>query len=231
MSTGEFEKLKIFAYTDPGCGDDDLAALDENPISAMINPENYTLETKVEFNDGQAGGTSGSQPRFEKKPPGELAFEFLYDNTGIIDGNPRDDISEDLAKLNDFLMGYDGDIHQTRFFKFVWGTSLMKGVCSSLNITYKLFNPDGKPIRAICKVTIREVAEEEQRVLEENNHSPDLTHFRIVKKGDTLPLMCFKIYGDSKYYLQVAQVNKLNNFRNLKVGNEIFFPPFDKTMN
>jgi hypothetical protein len=50
------------------------------------------------------------------------------------------------------------------FSSFVWGTSLMKGVCSSLNITYKLFNPDGKPIRAICKVTIREVTEEEQRV-------------------------------------------------------------------
>jgi hypothetical protein len=231
MATGEFEKLKIYAYTDPGCGDDQLAALDENPITAMINPENYTQETKVELNNGQACGTSGSQPRFEKKPPGELAFEFLYDNTGIIDGRKRDDISEDLAKLNDFLMGYDGDIHQTRFFKFVWGTSLMKGVCSSLSITYKLFNPDGKPIRAICKVTIREVAEEEQRVLEENNHSPDLTHFRIVKKGDTLPLMCFKIYGDSKYYIQVAQVNKLSNFRNLTVGNEIFFPPFDKTKN
>jgi len=107
----------------------------------------------------------------------------------------------------------------------------MKGVCSSLNITYKLFNPDGKPIRAICKVTIREVTEEEQRVLEENNHSPDLTHFRQVKRGDTLPLMCFKIYGDSKYYIQVAKVNKLNNFRNLAVGSEIFFPPFDKVKN
>ena len=76
-----------------------------------------------------------------------------------------------------------------------------------------------------------EVTEEEQRVLEENNHSPDLTHFRIVKKGDTLHLMCFKIYGDSKYYIQVAQVNKLGNFRNLAVGSEIFFPPFDKTKN
>lgn len=231
MATGEFEKLKIYAYTDPACGDDQLASLDENPITAMINPENYTLETKIEFNEGQASGTSGSQPRFEKKLPGELAFEFLYDNTGIIDGNPREDITEDLQKLNDFLMGYDGDIHQTRFFKFVWGTSLMKGVCSTLNIAYKLFNPDGKPIRAVCKVTIREVTEEESRVLEENNQSPDLTHFRIVKKGDTLPLMCYKIYGDAKYYMQVAAVNKLSNFRNLNAGDEIFFPPFEKATN
>jgi hypothetical protein len=126
-------------------------------------------------------------------------------------------------------MGYDGDIHQTRFFKFVWGTGLVKGVCSSLSITYKLFNPNGTPIRAVCKVTIREVTEEETRVLQENNQSPDLTHFRVIKKGDTLPLMCYKIYGDSKYYLQVAAVNKLSNFRELVVGDEIFFPPFDKT--
>ena len=194
----------------------------------MINPENYTIETKVEFNNGQASGTSGTTPKFEKKPPGELAFEFLYDNTGIIDGNPREDISDDLQKLNDFLMGYDGDIHQTRFFKFVWGTSLMKGVCSSLSISYKLFNPNGKPIRAVCKVTIRELIAEEKRVLQENNQSPDLTHFRIVQKGDTLPLMCYKIYDDPKYYLQVAAVNKLTNFRNLTVGAEIFFPPFEK---
>ena len=48
MPAGEFEKLKIYAYTDPACGDDQLAALDENPITAMINPENYTLETKIE---------------------------------------------------------------------------------------------------------------------------------------------------------------------------------------
>lgn len=232
MATGEFEKLKIYAYKAPGCGDGDLDdTLETNPVVAMINPENYTRELKVEFNNGQGSGTSGGSPRFDKKPPSEMAFELLYDNTGIIDQNPRTDIAADLTYLETFLMGYSGDIHQTRFFKFVWGSELIKGVCSSLNIAYKLFNPDGKPIRAICKVTIRQVTEEEQRVLEENNSSPDLTHFRIVKKGDTLPLMCFKIYGDSKYYLQVAAVNKLSNFRNLTTGSEIFFPPFDKTKN
>jgi nucleoid-associated protein YgaU len=106
---------------------------------------------------------------------------------------------------------------------------LVKGVCSSLNITYKLFNPNGTPIRALAKVTIREMTPEEQRVATERRSSPDLTHYRRVKKGDTLPLMCYRIYGHSKYYLQVAQVNKLSNFKNLQPGDEIFFPPIDKT--
>lgn len=226
MPEGQFEKLKIYAYSDPGC---------ENqvgePFTVMMNPENYTQEIKMEFENGQGQGTSGSQPRFKLKPPEELSFEILFDNTGIIDKNPRSDIAQDIENFKQFLMGYEGDIHQPKFFKFVWGTSLMKGICVLLNIAYKLFNPNGKPIRAICKVSIRELKEEELRVAEERNSSPDLTHYRTVKKGDTLPLMCYRIYGHSKYYWQVAQVNGLSNFRDLQPGAELFFPPFEKNTN
>jgi phage tail protein X len=225
MPEGQFEKLKIYAYSDPGC---------ENqvgePLIAMMNPENYSQEIKMEFENGQGQGTSGSQPRFKLKPPEELAFEILFDNTGIIDKNPRDDIAGDIDNIKHFLMGYNGDIHQPKFFRFVWGTSLMKGICTSLNITYKLFNPNGKPIRAICKVSIRELKEEERRVAEERNRTSDLTQYRAIKKGDSLPLLCYRIYGHSKYYLQVAQVNGLSNFRELKAGDELFFPPIDKVV-
>ena len=223
MSTGQFEKLKIIAYSDPGC-EKQLG----KPFSVMMNPENYSLETKMEFQAGQGQGTSGTQPRFILKPPEELAFEILFDSTGIIDKNPRPDISDDLKNFKEFLMGYEGDIHRPKFFKFVWGNDLVKGICVSLNIAYKLFNPNGKPIRALCKVSIREMKEDERRVAEERRKSPDLTHYRMVKKGDTLPLMCYHIYGHSKYYLQVAQVNGLSNFRNLQPGDEIFFPPVEK---
>lgn len=225
MPEGQFEKLKIYAYSDPGC-----ESQVGEPFTVMMNPENYTQEIKMEFENGQGQGTSGSQPRFKLKPPEELSFEILFDNTGIIDKNPRADIAQDIENFKQFLMGYDGDIHQPKFFKFVWGTSLMKGICVLLNIAYKLFNPNGKPIRAICKVSIRELKEEERRVAEERNSSPDLTHYRTVKKGDTLPLMCYRIYGHSKYYWQIAKVNGLSNFRELQPGDELFFPPIEKVV-
>jgi len=62
----------------------------------------------------------------------------------------------------------------------------------------------------------------------ENSQSPDLTHIRIVKEGDTLPLLCHQVYGDPKYYIAVAAVNGLNDFRNLKKGERIMFPPLEK---
>lgn len=218
----EFEKMTIYAYNNP-----DLAT-EKGKFAAMINPENYTLDIKMEFNDGQAQGTSGANPKFKLKNPEELSFEFLFDNTGIIDDNPRTNITDDIKNFRDFLMGYDGETHEPKFFKLVWGTLLFKARCTGLNIAYKLFNPDGSPIRAICKTTFKELKEEELRVSEENAQSPDLTHYRTVKKGDLLPLMCYKIYGDSKYYIQVAKVNKLMNFRKLEAGTELFFPPVEK---
>ena len=55
--------------------------------------------------------------------------------------------------------------------------------------------------------------------------SPDLTHYRTVNAGDTLPLMCHRIYQDSKYYIEIARVNDLLDFRNLEPGRRVFFPP------
>lgn len=225
MPDGQLEKLKIYAYSDPA-----FKEQVGEPFTVMMNPENYTQEIRMEFENGQGQGTSGSQPRFKLKPPEELSFEVLFDNTGLIDRNPREDIAQDVENFKQFLMGYDGNIHQPKFFEFLWGKSLMKGICVLLNISYKLFNPNGTPIRAICKVSIRELKEEERRVVEERNSSPDLTHYRTVKKGDTLPLLCYHIYGHSKYYWQVAKVNGLSNFRELRPGDEIFFPPIEKTV-
>jgi len=220
---GQLEKMKIIAYSDPALNNK------VGEFTATINPETYSTEYKIEYNEAQAQGQSASQARFTRKPPEEMSFEFLFDNTGIIDGNKRDDLTDEVNDFRELLVGYDGDTHEPKHFKLGWGTLLFKGRCTSLNINYKLFNSDGTPIRAICRVSFKGSLEENLRVALENNNSPDLTHYRVVKKGDTLPLMCFNIYGDSKYYLQVAKVNQLNNFRNLTVGDEIFFPPITKT--
>lgn len=229
---GELKKMKVYAYTNVDLADENLASIPgiDNPYTALINPETYSVEIKYEFENAQGQGTTGGSQQFKVKLPEEMSFEFLFDNTGLIDGKPKENISTEIENFKKFLMDYDGNSHQPRFFKFVWGTDLFKGRCSALNINYKLFNPDGTPTRAICKVTLKQATDEELRVIEQNDSSPDLTHYRVVHKGDTLPMMCYKIYGNPSYYLQVARVNKLQNFRNLESGTEIFFPPFDKTI-
>jgi nucleoid-associated protein YgaU len=52
----------------------------------------------------------------------------------------------------------------------------------------------------------------------------------MVTAGDTLPQLCYKIYGDPRYYLQVADRNTISNFRTLSPGDRIVFPPIAKTL-
>jgi hypothetical protein len=139
-------------------------------------------------------------------------------------------VADDLARFKEVLIEYKGDAHEPRHFKLVWGeNSIFKGRVTSLDITYKLFNSDGTPIRATAKVTFKSSIEEEKRAAKEDKKSPDLTQVRMVKPGDTVPLLCYEVYGDPRYYLQVAAVNDLANFRSLKPGMNLRFPPIAKT--
>lgn len=228
---GKLEKMKIMAYTHADMDDGHKAAPPFDKFEALINPETYALDYKVEFKTGQGHGTTGGQQKFTVKAPEEISFEFLFDSSGLIDGQKYDDkgVFEKVHNLKEMLTGVDSSSHEPRHFKLGWGTMLFKGRCTALNISYKLFNPDGTPIRAICKASFKGSIEEGLRIAKDNFQSPDLTHYRVVKLGDTLPLLCYRIYGDSKYYIQVAAANKLTNFRNLKPGDQLFFPPIAKT--
>lgn len=223
---GALEKMTIQAYNNPDLAESHKV---ETLFVAMMNPESYTLDYKVTFNESQGQGTSGTQQKFFAKPPEEMQFEFLFDDTGLIDGRPRDEgIFDEVELFKKLLLETDPDSHEPRHFRLIWGKFLFKGRCTGLNITYKLFKPDGTPIRALCKVSFKGSVEETLRVILENAHSPDLTHYRVVKPGETLPWLCYLVYGDSRHYLEVARVNQLSDFRKLPPGAELAFPPMAK---
>ncbi len=60
---------------------------------------------------------------------------------------------------------------------------------------------------------------------EANRQSPDVTHIITIKHGDSLPALCYRVYNNTTYYLDVAQFNELTDFRNLKIGSRLIFPP------
>ena len=229
---GKLEKMLILAYETSVAAEDGGRSDAKDQFEALINPETYTLDYKVKTEEGQGQGTSSKQSKFEFTLPEELSFEFLFDNTGIIDGKPnKEGIFDEVNHFRQMLIGYQGKSHEPYHLKLVWGNLIFKGRAVELGITYKLFNPNGQPIRAVAKVKFKGSIEEKKRAAKENKSSPDLTHVYKVKAGDTLPLMCYRVYGDPKYYLQVAEVNKLGNFRFLTPGTELVFPPLAKAVN
>ncbi|WP_321372905.1 hypothetical protein [uncultured Draconibacterium sp.] len=231
---GELIKLHIKAYSDPTF----RTEIANGEFRSLLNPEKYNLKYKVVQNQRQGSGTSSSAPRYDKTPPEDLQLEFIFDRSGVLInyGAPGDSddklnvdegvgIDDDLKLFKRVVFDYNGDEHRPNYLVISWGTLLFKGVLTELDITYKLFKADGTPLRASATAKFKGLIEDNLRVAQENNSSPDLTHVRIVSAGDTLPLMTHRIYGDSKYYLEVAKANNITNFRKLKTGQKIFFPP------
>jgi len=235
--SGELTKLKITAYSDEKFTEQ----VADGEFKTLLNPENYILRYKIELNQTQASGTSATAPKYNKSLPEDLNVDFLFDRTGVItdySNTPTHGIStfkdegrgvvDDVDHFKKVVFDYNGEKHKPNYLTIAWGTLLFKGTLLEMEIQFKLFKPDGTPLRAVAKAKFKGFVEETLRVAKENSSSPDLTHVRVVKEGDTLPLMTHRIYGDSKYYLEVAKANQISNFRKLEVGQQIFFPPLTK---
>jgi hypothetical protein len=137
-------------------------------------------------------------------------------------------VENEIKKFNDFVYKRDGTIHRQPHLLLIWGTLTFPCILTSTTYRYTLFKPDGTPLRAVSTCRFSESRSRVETGLAANDQSPDLTHLREVKEGDTLPLMSHRIYGKTDFYLEVARVNKLVNFRRLQAGFRIAFPPVDK---
>lgn len=202
-----------------------------------INPETFSQTYKVNADTQQGHGNQATETKYKSTAPEELRLEFILDGTLTVEnyGGERAEefmsktVHEQLADLKRCVYDMDGTIHRPRFLIVQWGTELsFKSVLSNLELNYTLFEPDGSPLRIKVNATFLAHKSREEIAAEARKTSPDLTHYRQVKQDDRLDLMTYKIYNDSKYFMQAAKVNRLITLRRIKPGKELYFPPFDK---
>jgi len=223
---GGLQKMKILAYE---------VGKFKTPVaefSVYINPEKYSHSFEICYNDVQAQGAPGGSPNFNKVLSETVKFEIVFDGTGVVSSAipgvipfMADGITKQIAAFKSVVYNYDGEIHSPKYLELVWGTLEFTCRLSALSITYTLFKPDGTPLRARADATFISYKDETELALSSDARSPDLTKVLTVRAGDTLPLMCYGVYGSSNYYTQVAEVNGITDFRNLVVGSMITFPP------
>jgi nucleoid-associated protein YgaU len=227
LGAGALEKLVIIAYTDETFST--LARLP--PLRIPINPNKYSRSFKVRYNDQKAAGSAGGSPLFDKIEKETVTFEFVFDATGVVPVAPGVvpaaplGITLQIEALKAVTCAYDGSIHSPYFLKLVWGLLLFKCRLQSLILSYTLFTPNGIPLRATATAAFLGYTDEYELRARTKKSSPDLTHVLTVEAGDTLPLLCDRIYGRSDYYPQVADANGLTGFRDLRPGMQLVFPP------
>jgi len=228
----KLEKLKIEAYSDRARS----AKIGE--FVAMFNPTTLNQTFDVQYEAASDAGGVCHEARFVRKKPADLSVKLLLDGTGVNEiglvslFGARRTVGE---RISDFLrLAYEvnGDTHQPSFLWVKWGqwgTELgqtgYKCRLKSASVAYQSFNRDGSPMRAELDLSLRSDDEHTNQLRIAGLASPDVTHSRLARAGDTLPSLTREIYGSPRHVAAVARVNDLDQLRVIETGRELVFPP------
>ena len=205
------------------------------PFPVMYNPEKYSKTVRTVYQPSNVPGDAAQEQSFQQIEGDEVRFQFLFDATGGSINSIQGEVAKALdgvdAQIELFLtltQKRDPQEHQPPKLTLIWGTFIFNCRMTSATIDYTMFNPMGRPLRATINATFRG---NEPRLLQaafDKLFSSDLTHVRIVKAGETLPLIAKDVYGDASLYMEIARINGLRNFRKLEAGTELILPPVEK---
>lgn len=207
-----------------------------NTLEVQYNPESLSTKHESVFQSKQGITTQGSTSRWMHSRSKELTVKLVFDGTGV--GHfgvellfKQTTVAEWIRKFLALCYQVQGDSHEAAYLRLKWSTDIFgpdgfECRLQSADIGYTAFDRDGSPLRAEVTAKFVEAVDPVKKSAQLRLSSPDLTHRRLVRAGDTLPLLCIEIYGSSAHYLRVAEVNGLDDFRRLTPGQELIFPPF-----
>jgi len=241
-SGGELAKMTLRAYasnkqTQP------ITVRSKDSFVFQVNPENFKRSYSVQYANecNRAPGNTSQPGTFNHTGPELFQVDILFDASGVIKSesilspvvvNPfaseePEDVTEQIETLMDFCYKYESGIHRPYYIMLCWGdkAGFFFGVVKSLEIDYKLFQPNGKPIRAVAKLSLEYAEAPELMKMKMSPGSPDITHEKTFRAGDEFSNMATGIYQDDSFYMDVAAANGLLSFRNIPEGTALKFPP------
>lgn len=231
----KLHKLKIEAYADRDRRDK------RGEFEAMFNPTTLTQTFGVEYEPASEASGATHEARFVRKKPADLSLKLLLDGTGVdtiglvtLFGGGKT-VSKRIEEFLALAYLVNGETHEPSFLWVKWGewgTELggtgFKCRLKSVAVAYQSFNRDGSPLRAELDLSLVSDDEHRNQLRIAGLASPDVTHSRVVRVGDALPMLVRAVYGSARHVAAVARANDLDQFRTLEPGRELVFPPLER---
>lgn len=221
------DKLVIYGCT----GSDYELAKPEEKYEVLINPEEFQESVSIQWDNRNSSGSNTTEQRYDRTLPQSFTLKLLFDSTGAVRSGKSyvtTPVMDQIKAFKEIVLDYKTEAHKPRHVKMAYGQLIIKGVLYDLDITYTLFQKDGTPIRARANATFQASVSVRSSPSQVEAESPDLTHIREVKAGDSLHGLTKELYGDNSHYLEVARFNRLKHFRKLKPGTALNFPPLER---
>lgn len=214
-------KMTIYAYENQN-----FSGIFKDAYVLQVNPATIKYRKEIELTERKPLGGQFQAPQYAGHKPVQFSFDTLLDSTGAIE--PYRNIIIEMEKLEAVMYNMDGAIHRPYYLKISWGSFIFRGVLNSLDSEYTLFSSIGSPLRVKLTLSFTGYMDKLQAAKVENRQSPDLSRLITLKAGDTIIGLCENIYGDASYCTDIARINNLVSFRNVKPGVSLIFPALMK---
>ena len=207
------------------------------PFVVQFNPESLTDTTEIEMAPTEpAHGDAGQEAKFKAIKAKTFTLDLLLDGTGYSPAPPPAGALDAAAPSSGLSVvaqielfrattGFSGNVHRPRYLMLVWGKLVVTCVLESFAIAYKLFTPEGLPLRATITATFKEHKDNAQAELEKNLASPDVQHAHVVREGEHLSAVVHGIYKTPRHYISIAEENGLDTVRRIESGATLYLPP------
>jgi hypothetical protein len=126
-------------------------------VTAMFNPKELQIDKTVPWSKQRVSKSDQPSLEFSSADGKVMSFELMFD-TYEAGTNVHTTFVDNLMKLA-LVQEPDGTEDKKRPPKVSvkWGKlPELQGVIESLSTNYTMFTPDGTPVRASCRVTVRE---------------------------------------------------------------------------
>jgi hypothetical protein len=203
-------------------------------IGVLFNPTEYTITKTNTWNFKEVGGSSLPPPEFGGGSPRQISLSLLLDNSVLEESQSVLEITQKLFKMMEVGDGQPagGTRAAPPYITFRWGAvDTFKAVCTSLTCTYQLFEPNGDPIRADIKMTLKQAEAASTASSTGANRGTNPTTranaghgVHTVKDGDSLPSIAYDAYGDATTWRAIADANGIENPLHLRRGRALSLP-------
>lgn len=208
------------------------------PIEVPYNPTEFSLGKGANFADINIPGLDAPILQFVRGDAETLDLELFFDSTDNGTGREADSVVEQVDGFYR-LVKIEGDLHTPPLVRITWGNDfpgivhdqssrpvpVFDCIVTSCTRRFTLFNPDGKPLRAVVTLALREYRTLEEQLASINLQSADHTRVHVVREGEDLPLIAFHAYRDPARWRLIADSNGLSDVRTLEPGTRLELPP------
>jgi LysM repeat protein len=188
-------------------------------IEFQFNPDQFSVKRTARWvkHDGS------TTPEYVGPRAQQMSVKMFLDATHKENG----DVSGDVATLMDACRPTSDSVAKNQPLppkvRFGWDRVHFEGYVEDVDVEYQLFQPDGRPIRALCTISLQETSNPPDK---QNPTSGTRTIHRTVEvvAGDTLPGLAYREYGSPARWRAIAELNAIDDPLRLSPGTQLLVP-------